>query len=95
MKRRTYPTEIVVNGRLINEVVIDSHYEKKHKDISDELILELVKYLDQKEFVPSEIEDEWEFFMLDKIEHRGKKYRLVWCMRENSLFIGIINAFRR
>lgn len=95
MKRRSYAIELLINGRLINEIVIDPHYEINHPDITDDLILELVKYLDHREFVSSEIQGEWEFYMLDKIEHKKKKYRVVWCMRENCMFIGIINAFRR
>lgn len=55
----------------------------------------IYEYLDRREFIPSEIQGDWEFYMLDKIEHKKKKYRLVWCMRENCVFIGIINAFRR
>ncbi len=94
-KRRSYAVNLVVNGRPINEVVIDTHYEIKHPDINDALILELVRGLDGKEFQPEEREGEWEFFMLDRIEHHGKQYRLVWCMRDASPFLGVINCFRR
>jgi hypothetical protein len=94
-ERRSYALNLVVNGRPINEVVIDAHYEIKHPDIKDDLILELVRGLDGKEFQPEEREGEWEFFMLDRIEHKGKEYRLVWCMREASPFLGVINCFRR
>ncbi len=34
MARRSYGVNIVVNGRNINEVIIDSHYEKKHRGIN-------------------------------------------------------------
>lgn len=94
-ERRSYSVKMVVNGRNINEVVIDLHYEAKHSDIDDALILELVKYLDGREFLPEEYDREWEYFMLDRIEHQGKLYRLVWCMRDHCLFIGVINCFRR
>ena len=95
MDRRSYSVTLTVNGRPITEVVIDPHYEEKHPDISDELILELVKKLDGNEYVPQEREDDWEFFMLDQLEHEGKRYRLVWCMKDQALFIGVIKAFRR
>jgi len=94
-ERRSYAVKMRVNGRNINEVVIDPHYETKHPDIDDALILQLVKYLDGKEFLPEEYEGEWEFFMLDRLEHQGKLYRLVWCMRDRCVFIGVINCFRR
>lgn len=93
--RRAYAVNLTVNGRQVNEVVIDPHYETRHPDISDALILELVKELDGKEFLPDERDGEWEFFMLDRMEHQGKQYRLVWCMRDGSRFIGVINCFRR
>lgn len=84
-----------VNGRLITEVVIDTHYEEKHPDINDELILELVKKLDGRDFPPTDRDEDWEFFMVDRMKHEGKLYRLIWCMQDHSLFIGVINAFRR
>ncbi len=93
--RRSYPIRIQLNGREITEVIIDAHYESKHPDINDELILNLVKDLDNKDFQAEEREDDWEFFMLDQIEHEGKLYRLVWCLRDEQLFIGVINCFRR
>jgi hypothetical protein len=94
-ERRSYVVKMVVNGREINEVIIDPHYETKHSDIDDALILKFVQYLDEREFLPDEHDGEWEYFMLDRIKHQGKFYRLVWCMRDHLLFIGVINCFRR
>jgi len=93
--RRSYPASLSVNGRKINKITIDPHYEAKHPDIDDSLILEIVALLDGKEFQPSERDGEWEFFMLDQLEHQDKFYRLVWCMSDHCLFIGVINCFRR
>lgn len=95
MSRRTYNMVLTVNGRLITEVAIDPHYEKKHSDLTDVLILELVRKLDGKEFVAEERRGDFEFFMLDRIPYKGKLYRLVWCMRDHCMYIGVINAFRR
>ncbi len=64
---------LVVNGRPIHEVVSDRHYEIKHPDINDAVILELARGPDGKEFQPEERPGEWEFFMLDRIEHEGKR----------------------
>lgn len=93
--RRSYSAELVVNGRRITEVVVDPHYEAKHSEISDELILKLLDLLDGKEFKPEERDGEWEFFMIDQLEYEEKRYRLVWRMRDQCLFIGVINCFRR
>jgi len=76
-ERTRYPMNLVVNGRQIDEVVIDPHYKEKHPDISDALILDLVKGLDGREFQVQERAGKWEFFMLDRIEYEGKLYRLV------------------
>lgn len=66
-----------------------------HPDINDALILELVAGLNGNEYQVDERVGEWEFFSLDRIEHLGKEYRLVWCLRDECLFIGVINCFRR
>ena len=85
----------MVNGCSIEEVVIDPHYEVKHPDIDDDLILKLVRQLDGKEFEPQAHHDSWEFYVLDRIEYRGKQYRLIWCQQELSPLPWVINCFRR
>ena len=95
MTRRSYDVDIVVNGRHINEVIIDSHYEKKHPDVTDEIICRLVQTLNGKEFAHEMVKDGFQFYMLDRIPMDGKLYRLVWCMHEELIYIGVINAFRR
>ncbi len=93
--RRSYARSLTINGRSIDEVSIDAHYAVKHPDISDAIILELVKELDGKEFEPDEASAEWQFVMLDRIEYHGRRYRLVWCMPQRGRWIGVINCFRR
>ncbi len=95
MARRSYDIDIVVNGQHINEVIIDAHYEKKHPDLTDEIIYRLVQTLDGLEYAPDVVKDGFQFFMLDRIPLEGKLYRLVWCMQEGYIYIGVINAFRR
>ena len=86
----------MVNDRPINEVIIDPHYEEKHSEsISDEVILALVRKLDGRIFDPDDMDDEFQYFKTEPIELDGKNYRLVWLLKENSLFIGVVNAFRR
>ncbi|MCB9059963.1 MAG: hypothetical protein H6622_00405 [Halobacteriovoraceae bacterium] len=47
----SYKFEVTVNGHEINEVLIGRHYLKKHSSyMNDELILELVSYLDGRDF---------------------------------------------
>jgi len=94
-QRKSYTLMIQMNGRRINEIIIDPHYKEKHSDISDELILELVKGMDGKYFEAEGRNGPWEFFSWDRIEYVGKLYRLVWCLKDDTLFIGVINCFRR
>ena len=95
MTRRSYDVNLVVNGRQITEVIIDPHYETKHPDITDAIILELVQKLDSKEFLSDSTKDGFKFYMLDRIPLGNKHYRLVWCMQDECIYIGVINAFRR
>ncbi|MBI3555443.1 MAG: hypothetical protein HY074_04170 [Deltaproteobacteria bacterium] len=94
--RRSYSISIMVNDRLISEIIIDPHYEEKHADsITDEVILALVHKLDGKIFDPDDMDEEFQYFKTEPIELDGKNYRLVWLLKENCLFIGVVNAFRR
>ena len=94
-ERRRYPVDLVVDGRGITEVRIDPHYEAKHPDITDGIILELVGTLDWRFFRPSRRDRAWEFFVFDWIKHRGRSYRLVWCLEDGASYLGVVNCFRR
>ena len=62
-ERRSYPIFIIVNDRTIHKVVIDSHYEIKHKEsVNDETIVALVQMLDGKIFVPEAEKDGFLYF---------------------------------
>lgn len=50
MGLREYKMQLIVNGVFCSRVLVDNHYETKHADtMSDELILELVKQLQNEE----------------------------------------------
>jgi hypothetical protein len=96
VNRRTYPVHIMVNGHKIKTVVIDPHYEIKHSaTITDELILQLVAQLDGGDFSPESVVKNFEYHMTDNLVVRGKKYRLIWLIEKEQLFVGVINAYRR
>ena len=78
---RYYPLRksLTINEKLINQIIISSHYEISHPYLTDEIILELVKKLDGKVF---QVEDKKpnpnrEFFSQDRIEYQGYKYKLI------------------
>ena len=94
--RRSYSISIVVNDRKINEVIIDPHYEKRHAEsITDEIILALARKLDGGDFKPEDNDEEFQYFKTEPIEFGEKNYRLIWLLKNDCLYIGIINAFRR
>ena len=75
-EKKTYTLSLQVNGYSFSKVEISWHYQKKHADITDELILELLKlFVDKRIFQPDKLTTD--YFVLEKILHLGKKYKLV------------------
>ena len=95
MQRREYPVKLTVNGRNIEKVVIDPHFELKHSDVSDEIIVALVRKLDGGQFEPDGSSGVFEYYVADQLELNRKKYKLVWLLERNELYIGVVNAYRR
>ncbi len=96
MHRREYQLELTINGRKIDRVIIDSHYEERHGDsINDELILRLVKQLDGKRFEPEKELGPYEYFATDKLALDDKYYKLVWLLEKEKMYVGVVNAYRR
>src|SRR5581483_6970551 len=95
--RRTYLLGIFVNGRWFNRVEIDPHYEEKHGEtVNDVIILELVKSLSTKKYVAERIDkNDFHYFTTEPIFFEEKPYRLVWLTHPKESFIGVRNAFRR
>jgi hypothetical protein len=96
LSRRVYPMRLNINGRQLERVVIDPHYEAKHGDsVTDETILALVTQLDGKIFGSVDTKGDFEYFMNDRIELDQNFYKLIWLLQKHGLFIGVINAYRR
>ena len=96
MNRRSYDVHLTINGRRIREIVIDPHYEQKHsRSINDDLILELVALLDGHFFYPEDEEGPYQYFVNDGLEINGKRYRLVWLLERDQVYVGVVNAHRR
>lgn len=96
MDRREYSTVLIVNDIIITKVIIDPHYEEKHSSvIDDNIILCLVKTLDNEMHEPDDIDGPYEYFVKDKIELAGKYYKLIWLLEDNELYVGVVNAYRR
>jgi hypothetical protein len=91
-ERREYSLAIVFNKRRFTCVVVDPHYERNHPDITDQLVLELVKLLDGRESDPVSENDGFKYFA-ETLHWQSKSYRLVLTYCEED-FLGVINAFR-
>lgn len=93
--RRSYPVFLTINDRDFSEVVIDPHYEEKHYEMSDFLILRIVKELDGRSIPLQTRKENWQFFEVDDLMYSGKQYRLIFCLHDSKAFVGVINCFRR
>ena len=95
-EKRVYDLSLVINDRQITQVVIDSHYEIKHSEtMNDDLILDLVCLLNNRNFEPEKIAGDFQYFKADPIILNGLSYRLIWVLEKNKIYVGVINAFRR
>ncbi len=93
---RTYLIQVEFNGILYSELLIDSHYELKHKEsINDEIIIALVWTL-HSSFVDEQIRSKsgYSFYEID-VELENKLYRLVLTTPPDHSFLGVRNAYRR
>ena len=95
--RRSFVVSVKLNGRKIDEIQIDPHFEKKHsKTVNDFIIIALVKSLDGSEHKPDAVgKDGFEYFVKDPILLHDKPYRLVWLLHPKETYVGILNCFRR
>ncbi len=95
--RREYWMRLKINGRTMNRVIIDSHYEQRHLDsMNDTLILALVRKLDGNHYkATSHLKSGYEIFVNDPWYFNNKPYRLIWTLHPTKDYVGVINAFRR
>jgi len=96
MARREYAVQLAINGRRISKVVIDSHYELRHRQsINDSVVLELVNLLSGNTFEPEAESGTFQYFVSDNLIVGSKRYKLVWLLERNELYVGVVNAHRR
>ena len=90
--RREYDIE-PLNKIIFSKLVIDGHLDKHSDHIDDELIKKLIRSLDGQRVDPAKEADGFKYFA-STIKENNKWYKLVWLLEDNSLYIGVITAFR-
>ena len=71
-----YVARTVFNRKVYHSIAIDDHYKFRHKDMNDQLILELCCYLDEIEAPHESIKRPYTYYAFD-INHKKKWFRLV------------------
>lgn len=93
MSRREFIIrKITVNGKSISRVLVDDHV-RKHKDVTDDLILDLVKQLDGTDSLPDDVKGEFQYYV-NLFESEGKQYKIVWLLEKGKLYIGVVTVYR-
>jgi hypothetical protein len=98
--RREHTLDLTLNGRTLKRVLIDSHYELRHREsITDALILDLLRLLNGEErHAEAVTKDGFEVFKVDPIHLNGKVYRLILTLpparAKDADYVGVVNAFR-
>jgi len=94
MSRRTFHIQaLTINGRQISQVIVDDHAAYKHPDVTDDIVLDLIRLLDGIELAPDDIKEPYEYFAT-LLTLSEKRYRLVWLLERDQIFIGVITAYR-
>jgi hypothetical protein len=92
--RREYDIEpLCINKITINKLIIDGHLDKHSDHIDDELVKKLIRALDGQRVEPAKEVDRFKYFA-STIKENDKWYKVVWLLENNSLYIGVITAFR-
>jgi len=88
---------ITINNIEFWKLVINPECQIKHPDITDEIILELAKQLNSKEFTNGKISDNWIYLAKEPLfdDKNKRAHRLIWCWPiNNPPFFGIQNCFK-
>ena len=61
--RRVYPLELMINGRELNQLIIDPHYKIKHGDyMNDKIIYNFALGLNNRKVIIEDRKKPYEYF---------------------------------
>jgi len=89
-----YQFNLTFNGQKISKLTITDHYQQKHSDITNELIVSLVKMLDGIRLDESDYHGNCKTFKW-AVKYHEKNYRLIfWQENNNPQGLWIRNCYR-
>lgn len=95
MARLEYDCKLFINNRKITKVIIDQHYKEKHSEkVDDELILELLRGINDEFFPPISKDEDFEYFKAEPVYLEDEPYRLIFLLYVQEDTLGVINCFR-
>lgn len=93
MRREYEIKSLLINNKVVEKLIVDPHVDKHSDHIDDELIKNIVTSLNGGQFCPVKEEDGFSYFATN-IKYKKSWYRLIWLLEDNSLYIGVITAFK-
>jgi hypothetical protein len=93
-ERKEYNQRLKINHHQIRLVIIDQHYKENHPDVTDEIILDLVRSLDGEDFPIESERGDFQYFTVEPVFKDDAPYRIVMVLCIYDDYLGVINAFR-
>jgi len=92
--RKEYSLQLTINHHQINRVIIDQHYKIKHPDVTDKIILDLIRTIDGEDYPIEAERGDFQYFTAEPVFKDESPYRLVMVLCVFEDYLGVINAFR-
>ena len=92
--RKEYDLKVIINGRSLSRVVIDQYYKEKHSEVTDEIILALVREINGDNFDIESERNGFQYFTVEPVIYEERPYRLILLLCIHDDFLGVVNAFR-
>ena len=90
-----YSCSFLFNDKQVNYLTITNHFQKKHKNINKEKILELISNLDGKKITYDLSYLNKKVFIWETEDNLCKKYRLIfWLKDQTTNHLWIRNCYR-